>query len=196
MSYEYITDNNLEQTQSYKYSKYSGMNFLKEYIAVRRQYITDKSILFDIDLVLKFIENCSADTQTDNQTFYTLKDIVLAVSQDKLIDFFAQINMFQKRFEVKKRVYTDYEQGKIFSGLGSYTDLNLYIILSAILLCTYFFTKKLTYFSTVIKINDTILSQYTLLDDKSKPIVSAILNCETALVNEMYKNNGLTGDLI
>ncbi len=36
MSYKYITDNNLYEKQTYMYSEYKGMDFLKEYLDSRK----------------------------------------------------------------------------------------------------------------------------------------------------------------
>ena len=41
MAYKYITENNLYNKQTYMYSEYNGICFLKEYVASRQKYLNN-----------------------------------------------------------------------------------------------------------------------------------------------------------
>lgn len=190
MSYKYITDNNLEQIQTYMYSEFLGIDFLREYINIRKQFILDKELFFSIELLDDFIKN----NISENETFFCLKEIVDQIHQVKIESVLEQINKFQKRFEVKKRLFFSYSK-EINNAENRYDDLNSYILLSGILLLTYLQMNKLTYLSTVLKINDTLISNYLLLNSDGKKILSAILNTELCIINEIYKSKGTGSNL-
>ena len=44
MAYQYITDNNLYHKQSYMYSEYSGIKFLKDYVSSRQKYLNQRRV--------------------------------------------------------------------------------------------------------------------------------------------------------
>lgn len=190
MSYKYITDNNLEQIQTYMHSEFLGIDFLREYINIRKQFILDKELFFSIELLDDFIKN----NISENETFFCLKEIVDQIHQVKIESVLEQINKFQKRFEVKKRLFFSYSK-EINNAENRYDDLNSYILLSGILLLTYLQMNKLTYLSTVLKINDTLISNYLLLNSDGKKILSAILNTELCIINEIYKSKGTGSNL-
>lgn len=173
MNYKYITKNNLENIQNYMFSEYEGINFLLSYEQTRKNIIQQYENFFSITLLENFINQC----KSTNQTFLELLNILSTIKSNNYETTIKQINIFQKRFEVKKRLFYNYELNST-KGIGNYDDLNSYILLSAIMLLTYEHYEKYTYLSTFLKINDSILSQFSILTHSAKQVCSALINSE------------------
>lgn len=188
MEYQYITNNNLIDTQDYMYSRYEGKKFLQSYVKSRKEFLTSNELLH-ID---QAIERLFEVNQIQSNTFESLKKMYMCISECDVKYPLTEIDLYQKRFEVKKRLYDLYPNNQAMSNTEDcFDNMNLYLILSAILLKTYCNTKSMTYFSTFIKINDTLLSCYTELNELQKCIVQSLVQAELDSVQKLCIQNGI-----
>lgn len=156
MKYKYITDNNLENIQNYMYSEFMGVTFVEEYFHSRLPYLQMKPCANSIIVALQklFQENT-----LNHKCYLSLKNMCQDI-WDHTSEFpIRQVNVFQKRFEVKKRLFSSYINSTSIKNIGTdYNDLTPYLLLSYILSAAFQKTGSLSYLSTFLKINDTLLS--------------------------------------
>lgn len=183
MGYKYITCDNLADTQDYMYSEYLGQKFIEQYFESR--YIYTKNNSMDVQTAMhKMLETCSSCSEC----FTMLRNLYSQISEKNTALPLQQICLFQKRFEVKKRLYSSYKTSTSIGNSGEeYRDLNPYLLLSAILLETYRRTNSLSCFSTYLKINDTLISCCNAMTQEQQNVLEALICNEVALVKKLLK---------
>lgn len=172
MEYKYITDHNLEKRQNYMYSQYYGTEFLKVYRNTRLEYIKKYDDL-DIDSSIK-------TNREESETEIKLKN--LNVEDSDLMDAFV------KTFEVRKRLYTEYNWENWHPEIHArYDDMELYLLLAENSVEFYRKTKCLRYLNCLLKVNDTLLSECSLLDDFQKNRLCYLLKDEMLFIYNLEK---------
>lgn len=182
MEYEYVNKNLLEFTQKYQKTAFHGNKFLKSYFENRMKTIYKiKSIGINSTELEKIIEKSikifSATNELDLET--TLSNILLKKvvhkdsSEDKIIE------IFLKKFEIKKRLFLKYDLN--YKEIGNdYKYLRNYVLLSTLCCLRYKETKNLIFLNVILKINDTLISQFSLI--KNEYDLTLLLNI---LINEI-----------
>lgn len=184
MAYKYITDNNLYEKQTYMYSEYKGIVFLKEYLESRQSFL-----------------NHNIDEKTDNAVEKTIKNPV----QKSLLDLkrnmenkkydkdtVSLINAYTKSFEVRKRIYTEYDENwKPISNAG-FADSENYLLFADCLLLAYHNLKCMKYVNCLLKVVDTLLSMQNQLDGQSKRYVSRIVQQELDIIYQIAGESGIS----
>lgn len=184
MAYEYITDNNLYQKQTYMYSKYEGINFLKEYIETRQCYLNG-------------IENAQKEEKIYPDIKYnlTINDLqkVYKKLEDRICDrkVLDTVNAYVKSFEVRKRIYTGYD--KYWKPLpdAEFESFDEYLLFAECLVIIYNYTKCLKYFSCLLKIDDTLLSIGYKLRRKQKEQLREIIRSEMKAFYQLADKMGI-----
>lgn len=141
--YKYVTENNLEDKQNYMYSEFGGRDFLNAYETSRRDYIF------------------TADSEEGEAFHDTRAD--LGVLKDRLEsgEFESSrelLDAYVKRFEVSKRLYSEYNEAWKVAEKTSYDQLDIYILLSECCLAAYALSGCTKYLSCSLKVDDTLLS--------------------------------------
>lgn len=164
MEYIYITDNNLEKKQKYNYSQYGGEAFLNAYLANRK------------DAIDKLEEkNAIHQTYTELKKIKTQLSIVRTVDQILKND----IDAYVKTFEVRKRLYTGYDQNWKPTN-EDYHDYMNYIIFAQVLVTMYEITDNVKYLSCLMKLDDTLISLIPLIPYSIRIEIKSILEAEIA----------------
>lgn len=183
MAYKYITDNNLYEKQTYMYSEYKGMAFLKEYLESRQAFLKQNE-----------------DGKTDNAVEEPLRNPV----QKSLLDLkrnmenekhdkeaVSLMNAYTKSFEVRKRIYTEYDDNwKPLSGAGFANSEN-YLLFADCLLLAYRNLKCMKYLNCLLKVVDTLLSIQDQLDCQSKRYFGCIIQQELDIVSQIAGKNDI-----
>lgn len=170
MKYIYITDNNLEKRQKYNYSQYGGDAFLKSYFESRKntiEQLRDKSIV--------------------HQTYAELKSIKNRLLTAKIIDteLKKEIDAYVKTFEVRKRLYSGYDQ-YWKPVCETYNDYNNYVMLAQILINIYEISHNIKYFSCLMKLDDTLISLIPIAPQSIRTEIKSILETEITKY-ELYR---------
>lgn len=177
MSYKYITDNNLYEKQNYMYSEFGGTDFLMEYINTRKKCFG--SVEHRDIAVTEY--HCA----TGQRLLSILDKLKSGQTGRETIDL---VNSYTKSFEVRKRIYTNYENNFKPSADAEFEDYDTYLLLAECLLLTYRQTGCLKYFNCLLKVDDTLLSVWEKLQQYQKGYMSHIicqeLDCFYQLVNE------------
>ena len=186
MTYKYITENNLYEKQTYMYSEYGGICFLKEYIHSRQVYLdhqketkSDKPEAEQIHLKISPVRH---DLQR-------IKDKLKKEKWNK--ETKDLVNAYTKSFEVRKRIYEEYDcNWKPVCGAG-FEDGESYLLLAECLLLTYENTRNLKYFSCLLKVDDTVLSIQDKLAETLKRRLCGILVQELNIFYQLAKEKGI-----
>jgi len=107
-----------------------------------------------------------------------LKDSGNLEKNDKII------NIFIKKFEVKKRIFSSYN--KLFIETSSnYQEIINYILLSTICIIKYEKTKNLKFLNTVLKLNDLLCSEIENIEKNEE--LNLVLYCLKEELNFILK---------
>ena len=153
MAYEYVTDNNLYQKQTYMYSEYRGREFLKDYLDSRHQYVDSIKYKNDESESVSREEGVADPVQSN--LLLILRKLESGEYDRELTD---RMNAYTKSFEVRKRIYSGYDsRWKPVEGAGFENYLS-YLLFADCLLHMYENTGCLKYFSCLLKVDDTKVS--------------------------------------
>ncbi len=194
MEYEYVNQNLLEFTQKYQKTSFHGNKFLKSYFENRIKKINQikNNGISSIELekiIVKIKEIVPSTNELDLEI--TLSNILIKKvrhhdsSQDKIID------LFLKKFEIKKRLFSKYDLN--FKEIGNdYKNLRNYILLSILCCLRYKETKNLIFLNVILKINDALTSQFYLIKNEYDLMLFLnILKAEINFVEKLCKNKGI-----
>lgn len=176
--YKYITADNLEDKQNYMYSKYGGNNFLNEYLLSREipAYIERKLVngVASVGSVKKNIEHLN-----ERLANYS------ATERD-----FELLDVYLKSFEVRKRLYCEYDDNMKPVAGSDYRDYDLYLMMASCLVKAYRVRSNLRYVNCLLKIDDTLLSLCKNFSKKQYDELVSIISTEIAIVKQVaLKNN-------
>ncbi len=174
MNYKYITENNLENKQTYMYTEYSGTEFIEAYKLSRKE-ILRKHMLNMVGM--------------KHNTYKELSDIRDIISNgDLTIDgnIKKEIDEYVKSFEVRKRLYVGYDENwKPVQ--KNYNVLENYLLFGEILVDTYDKTSNLKYLNCLLKITDSLCSVSSKMDEVQIYRLSEIVKSELYMVQEIQE---------
>ena len=187
MAYQYVTENNLYNKQTYMYSQYNGIPFLKEYLDVRQEYLKKNESLEEYA-----VENDEglADATGTMRDLLHIKKILKSDKRDKeAIDL---MNAYTKSFEVRKRIYQEYDSDWKPTGSRIFEDYEIYLTFAECLVLSYRHTQCLKYFSCLLKVDDTLLSVSDQMDIRLKGELYRVIKKELAVFYEIAQKNGIS----
>ena len=199
--YEYSMQNLLETPQKYEMTPFQGSKFLELYKESRKfsmQLIKDKIDTITLDQVttqmqlnfqhpLKIISSSKFSTQ---KLFESIFLILLRDEDD--VGVTKIVNGFVKKFEIKKRIFSHYNQ-EIKEASDNYKILANYILLASICALKYKKIRNLKYLNVLLKLNDTICSQISVISENVSGFLCFFaLKSELDYISDLLKNNGLS----
>lgn len=192
MAYKYITDNNLYEKQNYMYSEYGGKDFINEYLESRQTYVKKQMERSEFDEEIPLME---ALHKPNNLVRQNLQEMLTQLKAGDTNGSCRQImncvNAYTKSFEVRKRLYTGYDDNwKPLEGAG-FEDYTSYLLFADCLLQGYRHTGCLKYFSCLLKVNDTLLSVQNQLDEQSKTLFCQIIRQELNIFYQLAREKGI-----
>ena len=199
--YVYSTQNLLEIPQKYQMSPFQGHKFLEQYKESRKasmQLIKDKINTITLDQVTAQMQpNFQHPLEIINSSkFRTQKlfeSIFLILLRDKDdVGVTKIVNGFVKKFEIKKRIFSHYNQ-EIKEASDNYKILANYILLASICVLKYKKIRNLKYLNVLLKLNDTICSQISVTSENVSGFLCFFaLKSELDYISDLLKNNGLS----
>lgn len=184
MAYEYVTDNNLYEKQNYMYSEYRGMEFIKDYLDSRRQY-ADNTGTIEKEAVSN---EEAADDPVQRDLMLILWKLKAQKCDRAVVD---RMNAYTKSFEVRKRIYSGYDEcWKPIEGAGFENYLS-YLLLADCLLYMYESTGCLKYFSCLLKVDDTLLSVSRHLSERLMGYFREIISRELNAFYQLADQSGI-----
>lgn len=172
--YPYTKRNLLENKENYHYSKFLGKQLLNQYISSRKNYI---KYINDGNSDFKYIvdELINSDLNT---TCHFLIDFIKSGENEEFV------TVIQKKFEITKRVYDDYDLKNMRKISDDFSILN-FILLSASLVDLFKKTQFLGYLNSILKLNDIICSIPFSEIKKYYPIVNHVLKSEISFIEKI-----------
>lgn len=153
MAYKYISENNLYHKQTYIYSEYEGVCFLKEYVASRESYLNKCESLKG--QTKKEYEKY-AEIPNVMRDLLNIRKVLKSNKQDK--EVMKKLDAYLKSFEVRKRIYQEYNDNWKPVGSMNFEDYEIYLLFAECMALSYQHTQCLKYFSCLLKVDDTLLS--------------------------------------
>ena len=186
MAYKYITENNLYNKQTYMYSEYNGICFLKEYVASRQKYLNN----------FKSLKECiTKDNEDESELTDVMQDLLHiknALKSDKwdknIMDL---LNAYTKTFEVRKRIYQEYDNNWKPTGIRNFEDYKIYLTFAECLLLSYQHTQRLKYFSCLLKLDDVLLSVWDKIYISLKEKLYQIIKKELVFFYQEVERSGI-----
>jgi len=191
--YDYDKNDLILHPQKYQLSTFHGQDFLLDYknsriqkISFLKNSVTKISTLDEISKNLDdFIKHYIFKDKQIKETEKILTKIFLEELKKNNGNHENLTNIYLKKFEIKKRLYTSYDEN-FKENSNDYSNLRNYILLSAICILKYENSKNLKFLNTSLKINDTICSRIKNLDDDlEKSLVIHILTMEIKKITEL-----------
>lgn len=178
--YPYITSNNLYDKQNYMYSKYYGIDFLRAYVQSRKlnDYLGDKTA-------------ATLENEETSATYQELKRIYRYLHSDgNHEEALEALKGYVKSFEVRKRIYTAYENWNPIDS-ASYEEYGNYLCFADNLIQAYILTRNLKYFSCLLKLDDTLLSLQSKLNPSQKGHLKQITAKELGFFSQLLEAKGI-----
>lgn len=160
MSYEYITENNLENRQRYQYTKYNGEEFLADYLKSR-------------------LEASALENTSDSMP-------VITGNNKYISEVYAE--QILKSFEVRKRIYGEYNEKFKPLDEQDYENYQFYLDFASLMAGMYEKGNNLRYLNALLKVDDTLLSIRNLLNEEQKALLEIILAKEMSYVKALREN--------
>ena len=199
--YQYSNDNLLENPQKYQKTPFLGIEFLESYLSSRENYAKNlqsksKKKITVKEVIQKF-EQTENPQKIISKEKFSLEKLLrsLLISNDNSQKDFPEydfiIDIFLKKFEVKKKLFTEYNF-KFQEQTEDYKNLKNYIYFSLLCLFYYNKTKNLKFLNVVMKLNDTICSQIEKINEEEQIIFfKYILLNEKKCIFQICKNKGI-----
>ena len=193
MTYEYTNKDLLKFPQKYQQSLFQGRELLDSYFKNREELIEkiekkgyNFEILQDIETeLIEKIESTKNDLERKFSEIIINKILKKDSSMDKIID------IFLKKFEIKKRIAFEYDSNNKEKS-KNFQYLRNYLLLSILCCLRYKETKNLKFLNTVLKINDTLISQFFTINEKLDfKIFYSTLQMEIIFIKELYDSKGV-----
>ena len=179
MLYKYITVNNLIDKQNYMYSEYGGSDFLNEYRQIRERGIAG-------------LKNQESWKEKIHVSYDELCQIRKWCQGGKAGEAKEAFDLYLKAFEVRKRLYTEYDNlWKPVENAG-YENYETYLVFAECLIVMYRQTRCMKYLSCLLKCNDTMLSVCRKFTNRQKGLLADILKGEVEIYDEIVA--GISGN--
>ena len=199
--YVYVDRNLLDEPEKYFFSEYKGEEFVKSYFISRKESLPSlkkNSINYD-DLFKEYVDGLKIEELSRN-TIETKKVLsnILKKSIDfknKNIDEKKYLNVLISKFEVSKKIYSEYDLD--FKPMNiEYKDIENYCMLSYICMNEYLKEKNLKYLNVAIKINDLLCSLKERLSDNLLFFKNTVINIELEIIKSIFIKEGIRYDFM
>ncbi len=195
--YRYSKNNLLEFPQKYSLTEFEGKKFMSDYKNERIRIsnnLKEKALNVNLEKSLKHLKinnkklEETSQFETQDMLFYILQQLRKSKIDKKLENIFFAL---MKKFEIKKKLFTIYDSNcKEISEI--YDNLTNYLLLSIICLHYYENNKNLKFLNTVLKLNDTITSQFNNIKDNSDlSLLHYSVSKELEHINNLIKKKGI-----
>ena len=192
MTYKYICNDPLAEKINYEYSPYLGQLFIDQWKNYRDKFrLNNQNSILGIDTEYKNQLDIHSEKIVTKDLIYFIKSKFDNDNKDSE-DIKESTNWLIKRFELTKRIYTNYEKtergGK---GTGEFRDLSLYLDFAELLIKAYKSYSHLPSLNSLIKCLDIVMCYENLLNKNEKLRLSNIIKIESELFNNLrisYKN--------
>lgn len=187
MAYKYVTENNLYEIQNYMYSEYGGVDFIKEYLDSRQNYL-------ECQIEVDGIQNKEEKNNVVREELRGILEKLKSFKCDK--EVICSLDTYIKRFEVRKRIYTEYGRDKKPLADAEFEDYEIYLLFADCLLSVCQKRECLKYFSCLLKVDDTLLSVKDKLGERHRRYLRQIIKQELNIFYQLAEENGIKKEAV
>ncbi len=176
--YTYSNGDLLKNPQKYHMTPFLDKKFHNDYLNSRNSHL-EKISNFEKMNIKKIIQTINhkhlqkkKSTEYNSETSIILLNALTNLINDENDDFTILVDKFIKKFETKKLIFSKYDNN--FQPISNeYSELRNYLLLATICAFQFKNSKNLKYLNTLLKLNDTICSQITSINN---PIDASLFN--------------------
>jgi hypothetical protein len=142
-------------------------------------------------LIDKYAQTTSEESEYDlsnNKGNLVLDRLYSEVSSEKYSD---ELRLLVQRFEVSKRIYSEYDKDLRPININNYNDISLYIRFAEILNSAYEGSKELYYLNALLKVMDILFSEKSNLSSKEVGRLSRLVCGENKHISNLGKLLGI-----
>lgn len=178
MKYKYINSQTPREKINYSYSTYGGENFLEAWKESRKKINSKKHFSRDV-----------LNLKSNSSTEILLVKWIKQFEHDEFSDF-NKLDLLLKRFEVTKRLYSEYDVDFRRINKNDFEELKLYVLFSYILTLAYEKSCKLPYLNSLLKINDINLSNAENLQEEERILLGYCIHVEMEFIQKLRDKLG------
>jgi hypothetical protein len=175
VSYIYSSGNLIEERNTYFYTPYLGIPFVKAWRMEREKAIKILGAPCE--------PPAPAELQNDDSTGFALLESLYADIISSNFD--NNLSLLIQRFEVGKRIYKKYDKNLRAIDRAQCHDLSLYLRFAEILDEAYTRSGKLNYLNPFLKIIDTLIALQDNLDGPQGGRLSRLIDRELQYVDKL-----------
>jgi len=182
--YMYSKNDLLYNPQKYQKTLFEGIEFLNIYKKSREDLLSKES--FDDFKFNDFLRNFKNSKKPNSEKFKFLDFLSFLLSKSNLDKEKTQIDILLKKFEIKKKFYTEYNS-EFKETTENFQDLKNYMLFG--ILCMIFYEKNtsLKYLNVFLKINDVLCSQFNNILEEDKNLFCYLIKKEIEYIEELCK---------
>ena len=162
--YKYTENNLLENPETYFYSKFMGLPFLKSYFLKRREKLLEFKNKLPDDYISNNLENITISklkenckSKKSNLSINTFHFLLKKLNEKRIIDNDIILNRIIQKFEVSKKINDLYSIDEL-KPIGNNKNIDIYILFGVLLINFYKMNKKLKYLNSILKLSDILCS--------------------------------------
>ena len=192
MKYSYSNADLLEFPQKYQMTPFEGREFLSSYEQSRKDVldkIKNNQAVNSLSQTLELIKKSSSTNEKENKKIFVTNDLLLSIllkleSKEETQQETKMIMMLLKKFEIKKKIFTEYDydfskyDSKLKENSTDFKILRNYILFAGICMQKFRPSEKygskggednynLKFLNVLLKLNDIICSQIDSIKDKN-----------------------------
>ena len=180
-NYPYVREDLLENPNTYFYSAYAGLDFLRAWKLARKNLAKQSAKALPLEQAASQAEEIAFPISGKELIRKLYGNLVQNKANEDLL------KNFVKRFEVSKRIYPTYEKNMAPPKESRFDDLGLYLNASELFLFAYQKSEDLTYLNCLLKINDTIAGIFPRLTSAQQETAGELFHREILLLDAMAK---------
>ena len=202
MKYSYSNADLLEFPQKYQMTPFEGREFLSSYEQSRKDIldkIKNNQAVNSLSQTLELIKKSSSTNEKENKKIFVTNDLLLSIllkleSKEETQQETKMIMMLLKKFEIKKKIFTEYDydfskyDSKLKENSTDFKILRNYILFAAICIQKFQDNNNLKFLNVLLKLNDIICSQIDSISDAHDlSLVYHVINLELEYVSDLNR---------
>ena len=159
----------LNKPEKYNFAIFQGEKFLESYIDSRFYIVTKLKNSIKINTTFTELINNFCNQNTPQENDIELENLLIKTLYEKKMKSHkldTNIDVFLKKYEIKKRLMSKYDTGFLEMN-QDYKNLRNYLLLGLLCVIRYEETRHLKFLNTILKINDMLITQAQQINEQT-----------------------------
>ena len=186
--YTYSKNDLLRNPLSYQKTPFEGIDFLRAFKKSRLD-VLEREDFYDFKLE-NFLNNFKNSRRPNSVKFKLFDLLSYFLSQSEFKSKKNLVDKMLKKFEVKKKLFTEYDLD--FKEVSNdFQNLKNYMLFGIICIIYYEKYSSLKYLNVHLKINDILCSQIDKIIDNDRNLFCFVLKKELEYIDELCRKKGI-----